>query len=268
MPNSSPSFKCVHCGSSRLRRSRYQPGDGLWRSIFYTAFRCRDCGQRSQHLTSGLLFSVTSAAALALAFSAGYAFSEIIDDDGGRGAPAAIGSAASPAADDTAPSGASAAPTADLALAAAAEEGDPKAQLRLGRTLLSGYGAERNAAAGLDWIERAADQGYAEAQYVLGTLHLSGRNALQSFPLAFAWFERAAQQNHAEAQYSLGMMYRNGQAVAVDKSKAYLWFNLAAAQGHEQARDARDSLLLALTPEQVLAAQRAAAQWRPQPAAQ
>jgi hypothetical protein len=64
------------------------------------------------------------------------------------------------------------------------------------------------------------------------------------------------------------MMYRNGQSVAVDKARAYLWFNLAAAQGHEQARDARDSLLPALTPEQVLAAQRAAQEWRPQPAGQ
>lgn len=250
-----------------MRRSRYQPGDGLWRSIFYTAFRCRDCGQRSQHLTSGVLFSVTSVAALALAFSAGFAFNDFIDD-AGPDAPPGVGSAASPPASDNSASGASARSTAELALLSAAEEGDPRAQLRLGRTLISGDVSDRNSAAGLGWIQKAAEQGYAEAQYTLGTLYLSGRNALQSFPLAFAWFERAAQQNHAESQFRLGMMYRNGQAVAVDQSKAYLWFNLAAAQGHEQARDARDSLLPALTPEQVLAAQHAAVQWRPQPAAQ
>ena len=251
-----------------MRRSRYQPGDGLWRSMFYTAFRCRDCGQRSQHLTSGLLFSVTSAAALALAFSAGFAFNKVIDDKDGLDAPPGVERAASPAASDNMASGVAARSPAELALLSAAEEGDPKAQLRLGRTLISGEGMERNSAAGLDWIQKAAEQGYADAQHTLGTLYLSGRNALQSFPLAFAWFERAAQQNHAESQFRLGMMYRNGQAVAVDQSKAYLWFNLAAAQGHEKARDARDSLLPALTPEQVLAAQRAAVQWRPQPAAQ
>ena len=75
--------------------------------------------------------------------------------------------------------------------------------------------------------------------------------------------EQAAEQNHAEAQYSLGMMYRNGQGIAVDKSRACIRFDLAAAQGHERARDARDSLQSALTPEQLLAAQRAAQQWRP-----
>ena len=94
-------------------------------------------------------------------------------------------------------------------------------------------------------------------------MHHAGRGALQSFPLALKWFEQAAQQNHAEAQYSLGAMYRNGQGVAVDKSKAYIWFNLAAAQGHERAGEARDNLLPALTPEQVLAAQKAAQEWRP-----
>jgi hypothetical protein len=86
---------------------------------------------------------------------------------------------------------------------------------------------------------------------------------LQSFPAAFKWFELAAQQNHAEAQYSLGVMYRTGQGVPIDKSKAYVWFNLSAAQGHPRAREARDSLLPALAPEQILAAQRAAQDWRP-----
>lgn len=250
-----------------MRRSRYQPGDGLWRSMFYTAFRCRDCGQRSQHLTSGVLFSVTSAAALALAFSAGFAFNELIDDDGGPDAPPGVAATPSLVTGETTASGASTGPTAEGALRAAAEDGDPTAQLQLGRALMSGHRTERNPTAGLDWIEKAANQGYAEAQYTLGTVFLSGRNALQNFPLALEWFERAAQQNHAEAQYSLGMMYRSGQGVGVDKSRAYLWFNLAAAQGHEQARDARSNLLPALTPEQVLAAQRAAREWRPQTAA-
>jgi hypothetical protein len=153
--------------------------------------------------------------------------------------------------------------TGDLALAAAAESGDPKAQMVLGMAYLKGQGVERDPGIALQWIEKAADQGYADAQYALGAMYLAGRGALQSFPLAFQQFERAAQQNHPEAQYSLGVMYRNGQGVPVDKSKAYVWFNLAAAQGHERARDARDSLLPALTPDQVLAAQRAAREWRP-----
>jgi TPR repeat protein len=121
---------------------------------------------------------------------------------------------------------------------------------------------QRDPALARKWIERAAQQQYADAQYALGAMHHAGRGALQSFPVAFKWFELAAQQQHTEAQYSLGVMYRNGQGIPVDKSKAYIWFNLAAAHGHERAREARDSLLSTLTPEQILAAQRAAQEWQ------
>jgi hypothetical protein len=47
------------------------------------------------------------------------------------------------------------------------------------------------------------------------------------------------------------------------KNGGQLRFNLAAAQGHERARDARDSVLTSLSPDQVLAAQRAAQEWQP-----
>lgn len=151
----------------------------------------------------------------------------------------------------------------DPTLQADAEKGDAKAQFRLGLAYLDGQGVDRDAPLAMKWIGKAAEQGYSEAQYKLGAMHHSGRGALQSFPLAFKWFEQAAQQNHADAQYSLGVMYRNGQGVEMDKSNAYVWFNLAASQGHERAREARDNLLPALSPEQVLEAQRLAQEWQP-----
>lgn len=151
----------------------------------------------------------------------------------------------------------------DPALLADAEGGDAKAQFRLGMAYLKGDGVDRDGPLALKWIQKAAEQGFGDAEYTLGAMHHAGRGALQSYPLAFKWFERAAQQNHAEAQYSLGVLYRNGQGVAIDKSKSYVWFNLAASQGHERAREARDSLLPALSPEQVLDAQRAAQEWQP-----
>jgi hypothetical protein len=58
-------------------------------------------------------------------------------------------------------------------------------------------------------------------------------------------------------------MYRVGQGAPMDKSKAFLWFTIAAAQGHDRARDARDNLQPALTPQQVQEIQREAEMWRP-----
>ena len=256
-------MNCPACQSVRVRRSRFRPEDGLWRSIFYTAYRCRDCGKRFHHLTRGLLLGAAIAAVLALTFAFGWLVAGL------RGVqPTAVEPVASaPQAEVTErpTESSSSAPinTAELALAADAESGDPKAQFRLGMAYFKGAGVDRDPALALKWIKQAAEQGYSQAQYTLGAMHHAGRGALQSFPLALKWFEQAAQQNHAEAQYSLGSMYRNGQGVPVDKSKAYIWFNLAAAQGHERAGEARDNMLPALTPEQVLAAQKAAQDWRP-----
>jgi TPR repeat protein len=255
-------MKCPSCQSERIRHSRHRVEDGLWRSIFFTAYRCRDCGKRFQKLTRGLLLGAVIAAILVSTFSLGWLFAS---SNGDPGPPAALAVTAAPP--DLTERPAEAAPpqisSAEIALAAEAESGDPQAQYRLGMAYFKGAGIERDSALALKWIQRAADQGYGQAQYTLGAMHHAGRGALQSFPLALKWFEQAAQQNHAEAQYSLGSMYRSGQGVPVDKSKAYIWFNLAAAQGHERAGEARDNLLPALTPEQVLAAQKAAQEWRP-----
>ena len=255
--------RCPSCQSDNLRRSRHRPDDGIWRSLFYTAYRCRQCGRRFQALSSRLGLGVTVGLVLSATFAAGFFLANLrhIAAAHKEAAPVAAPTAAAAAPANDAP------PTPvliDLALAAAAEDGDPKAQLRMGLAYLNPQaGAEPDPALALKWIQRAADQGYADAQYTLGAMHHAGRGTLQSFPLALKWFELAAQQNHPDAQYSLGVMFRTGQAVPVDKAKAYVWFNLAAAQGHARAREARDALLSALSPEQVLAAQRTAQEWRP-----
>jgi len=256
-------MKCPACQSSDVRSSRFRPEDGLWRSVFYGAYRCRDCGRRFEQLTRAPLLGAVVVISLTLAFALGFIAGGVRDAAQPRDESAAT--ALQPPREGVernleeppVPIG------ADLALVASAEEGDARAQLRLGMAYLKGDGVERNTSTAIKWIEKAAGQGYAEAQYALGAMHHTGRGALQSFPVAFRWFELAAQQNHAEAQFSLGVMYRSGQGLPVDKPKAYTWFNLASAQGHERAREARDSLLSALTPEQVLAAQRAAQDWRP-----
>jgi hypothetical protein len=256
-------MKCPACQSSDVRTSRFRPEDGLWRSMFYGAYRCRECGHRFEKLTRAPLLAAIATSALASSFALGF-FA------GGLRAerlPPAQATRAEPETPQVTPvrelEDATVLPAADLALAARAEAGDPKAQLQFGMAYLKGDGVDRDPAAAIKWIKRSAEQGHADAQYALGAMYHAGRGALQSFPLAFKWFELAAQQNHAEAQFSLGVMYRMGQGVPADKPKAYTWFNLAAAQGHERAREARDNLLPSLTPEQVLAAQRAAQEWRP-----
>ena len=254
-------LKCPACQSDRLRRSRRRPEDGFARSTFFTAYRCRNCNTRFHRLNTGLV----AGAALVGGFALTVVIAVLVGGMYGLFSPAPEQEASAPVAvvTERQPEKANTPFAGDPELLANAENGDAKAQFRLGMAYLKGEGVDRDPPLALKWIGRAAEQGYGEAQYTLGVMHHAGRGALQSFPLAFKWFELAAQQNHAEAQYSLGVLYRNGQGVAVDKSKSYVWFNLAASQGHERAREARDSLLPALSPEQVLAAQRMAQEWQP-----
>ena len=254
-------LKCPACQSDRLRRSRRRPEDGVARSTFCTAYRCRNCNTRFHRLNIGLI----TGGVLVGGFALTVIVAVLVGGMYGLLPPAPEQEASPPVAvvTERPPEQANAPFGGDPELLADAEKGDAKAQFRLGMKYVKGEGVDRDPPQALKWIGKAAEQGYGEAQYTIGVMHHAGRGALQSFPLAFKWFEQAAQQNHAEAQYSLGVMYRNGQGVAVDKSKAYVWFNLAASQGHERAREARDSLLPALSPEQVLAAQRMAQEWQP-----
>lgn len=258
-------LNCPACKGVAIRRSHARREDGLLRALFFAGFRCRDCHARFFRLAPGPLVGAASALVFVGAIAFGWGMRSVYLDS--LAEHEAATNAPTPASVDLIAADSPQAPllsgTAG-ALAAAAERGDPKAQFLLGMAYRSGQLPANDPSVAYQWIARSAQQGYADAQYMLGSLHLAGHGVLQSFPTAFEWFERAAQQNHAGAQYSLALMYRRGYGVQANNAKAYVWFNLAAAQGHDRAREARDSLLPALTQEQVRTAQREAQEWRPE----
>jgi uncharacterized protein len=231
--------------------------------MLFKSYRCRNCKRRFHKLTNAPALATITGLSVFTVFAFGIAAGRLIggayEDVGTTTAGVASqGGSAALAVDGSAPP-----PRGDYELVAAAEQGDGKAQYELGMAYLRGEGTVIDLGLAYKWIEKSATQGYADAQFALGHMHQGGRGALQSLPLAFKWYELAAQQEHAEAQYRLGLMYRIGQGVQMDKPKAYIWFTIAAAQGHVRAREARDNLLPALTPQQAEEAQRAAQEWRP-----
>ena len=256
--------KCPACRSDSIRRSHTRRSDGLRRTLFCSAYRCRNCHQRFFRLNNSIWFAAGGVVLIALAVAGGWALRDIRFAPPGDGAASASipTNSPAPAAPDPEPV-IGAGPPVIEATAVMAEQGDAKAQFELGMALRDRQSSPRDLALAYAWLEKSARQGYADAQYVLGAMHVAGKGTLQSFPLAVEWFERAAQQNHAEAQFNMGRMYRRGHGVELNNVKAYMWFNLAAAQGHDRAREARDNLLPLLTPEQIKAAQRESQDWRP-----
>ncbi len=252
-------IRCPKCKSGVVRHSRWRRVDGLLRKLLFAAYRCRDCRARFWRFDGGS-FALVAVVVLTVcaAIAGGWALHKYQQPDPEPPPEPAEARSAAPATGLST----AMAPVAYPGLSELAASGESRAQASLAMAYLNGQGVAKDMALALKWAEKSALQGDADGQYALGSMHLAGRGTLQNFQTAFEWFAKAAQQSHAAAQYRLGIMYRSGHGVAVDKAQAYVWFSLAAAQGHQGAAEDRDSLLSALTPEQVALAQREAQDWR------
>ena len=80
-------------------------------------------------------------------------------------------------------------------------------------------------------ILAAAEQGDPVAQTDLAVLFLEHDKPKS----ALYWLEAAAKQNHADAIHLLGCCYLQGQGVNQDDNNAIMWIAKAAAYGHKLA---------------------------------
>ena len=118
---------------------------------------------------------------------------------------------------------------------AAALQGIPVAQLRLGRMLLEGTGVLKDEAAALRWFRTAARDQDAEAMNMVGRCYENGWGIAVDMAAAAAWYRLAARRGDAWAQYNLGHMLLDGNGVAQDHAEAFAWYSRAASQGHPRA---------------------------------
>jgi S1-C subfamily serine protease len=137
----------------------------------------------------------------------------------------------------------------------AADQGDARAQFNLGNHIFNGTGVPLDLKQAIMWFQRAAEQGYSNAEFNLGVCYGDGTGVPQSHRQAFIWYQRAAEQGLANAQCNLGVYYWQGTGVPKDLISAYKWLNLAATT-FSLAAEARDQVVLEMTPSQVAEAQR------------
>lgn len=110
-----------------------------------------------------------------------------------------------------------------------------------------------------------------EPQTPLGMLYMHGQGAAQNDAEAVKWSRRAANQRDTQSQVLLGSAYFAATGVPQNFLMAHMWDALAAAELpedvelHKSAVEARDALLLRMTPEQVAEGQRPARDWKPIP---
>jgi len=130
------------------------------------------------------------------------------------------------------------------ALQAAADKGDPVAQLELAADYAHGTGVPQDYAKAADYLRRAAEQGNTEAEMALGSYYGRGRGVPKNMGLAIQWYRKAADQGNAVAQFAMGNFYATGRGVINDMLQAIQWWQKAAAQNQIDAQTVLGELFL------------------------
>jgi TPR repeat protein len=118
-----------------------------------------------------------------------------------------------------------------------AEKGDADAQLNLGERY---YDERiRNPARDAEaqkWFRLAADQGNPRAEDRLGWIYFRGNGVPQDYTEAAKWFRRAADHGNLDAMTRLGNLYREGKGVRRDPDEGRRWINKASGIASAPAR--------------------------------
>ena len=147
----------------------------------------------------------------------------------------------------------------------AAARGLALAQFRLATAFERGTGVAVDKARAKVWYRSAAEQGYARAMHNLGVMMAEGGEPEADYAAAAGWFEQAAERGLADSQFNLAILRESGRGVLRDLTEAYKWFALAGRQGDRAASRRLDQVKAAMWPDEVAAAERKLAEWRPAP---
>jgi len=86
----------------------------------------------------------------------------------------------------------------------------------------------KNEPRALESFRKAAEQGDAKAQVKLGIAYATGEGIVKDEAQAVVWFRKAAEQGDAKAQVNLGNMYSEGKGIMRDEARAVEWYRKAA----------------------------------------
>jgi len=134
----------------------------------------------------------------------------------------------------------------------AADQGDRDAQFHISFMYEYGRGVEKDLAEAIRWYQLGAAQGDALAQFNLGRMYYTGQGVMKDFAEAFRWWRLAAAGGDLVAQFNLGRMYQHGEGVDADLVRAYMWLSVATAGSSDEdwvrRLQARDALGMQLSP--------------------
>jgi TPR repeat protein len=95
-------------------------------------------------------------------------------------------------------------PSAQAFIQQSAEQGDAKAQARLGAMYLLGRGVEKDEQQAFEWMLKAANQGHIEAEVVVAAMYDRGLGVKNDVKMATKWYEKAAAKGNSASMAILG----------------------------------------------------------------
>jgi TPR repeat protein len=119
-----------------------------------------------------------------------------------------------------------------------AKNGNPQAQLVVGKAFENGNLVDKNFVAAAQWYKKAMRKGNVEATFRFARLvHYGGEGLEKSPELAVQLYLRASRQDFPLAQYWLGYAYQYGFGSERDLGKALEWYRRAAQNNVAQAQN-------------------------------
>lgn len=117
-----------------------------------------------------------------------------------------------------------------------AGNGNPRAQVMLGRCYENGLGVKQDLAVAAQWFQLAAEQNDSEAQVLLAYCYQIGAGVPKDPQQVMNLMTRAANAGNAEAQFNLAMNYSQGiNGAPKNEQESFEWAQKAANQGYAQA---------------------------------
>lgn len=94
----------------------------------------------------------------------------------------------------------------------------------------------------LEELKQLAENGDVKAQIRLGNIYYNGNGVKQNYSEAMRWYRKLAEKGNVIAQYNLGAMYYNGYGIKRDKSEAKKWLSKSAEKGYNPAKAALEHI--------------------------
>ena len=144
-----------------------------------------------------------------------------------------------------------------------AEQGNPDAQLILGKMYMKGRGVLKDPDQAIHWFKASAVQGNADAQLFLGSMYLLPHKDIVQ---GLRWLRLSAEQGNQDAQLLLGKAYIEGHPeLPRDPAQAEMWLWLAAKDNLPFYKGELASAERQMTTDQMVKGRALAAAWKPQP---